>query len=255
MSSNSETDGELLKYLPSIFQEDKLLAEYLSAFEKILVGRGDPTLNSLEEIIAGSALYFSPKDAPEDFLPWLAQWMAFGLRADLSVTLQREFLARVISLYKKRGTTDSLKELLKIFTGGEPTILEADALARTDIKDWNVAGGRRKWISDGSREQAFGVLLSFMKASQQEGKTSLEIERRITIAFALIDLEKPAHTLFYLVPVFPSLQLPKFSAEGRGTRTDPDSRSTIGVDTLLGARPEPQQIMQKKGKPHGRKAR
>src|SRR5258707_8643747 len=134
MSSDPKPPGELMKYLPSIFHEDKLLAEYLSAFLKILVGPGDSHLLSLEAIIAGSSRYFSPKDAPEEFLPWLAGWMAFGLRADMSVSLQREFLARVISLYKKRGTPDSLKELLRIFTGGEPAILEGDALARTDIR-------------------------------------------------------------------------------------------------------------------------
>ena len=237
MSSKTKTAGELMKYLPSIFHEDNLLAEYLSAFEKILIGPGDANLLSLEAIIAGSSRYFSPKDAPEEFLPWLAGWMAFGLRADMSVSLQREFLARVISLYKKRGTPESLKELLRIFTGGEPTILEGDALARTDRKDWNVAGGLPKWISDGKRDDAFAVLLSFMKA-KDEGKTSMEIERKVTIAFALIDQEKPAHTMFYLIPVFPSLQLPKFSTDGRGKQTDSDARSTIGVDTLLGARPE-----------------
>ena len=40
------------------------------------------------------------------------------------------------------------------------------------------------------------------------------------IARALIDLEKPAHTFYELIPVFPSMQI------GR--------HSTVGVDTLLG---------------------
>jgi len=247
MSSDPKPPGELMKYLPSIFHEDKLLAEYLSAFEKILFGEADSHLLSLESIIAASARYFSPKDAPEDFLPWLASWMAFGLRADMSVALQREFLSRVISLYKKRGTPDGLKELLRIFTGGEPTILEGDDLALTDNKEWKEAGAFQKWKSDEKPEHAFAVLLSFMKASQHEARRSTDIDRKITIAFALIDLEKPAHTLFYLVPVFPSMRLPKFSTEGRETQTDSDARSTIGVDTLLGVRPEPQQVLRKKG--------
>jgi hypothetical protein len=181
--------------------------------------------------------------------------MAFGLRADMTVALQREFLARVISLYKKRGTPDSLKELLRIFTGGEPTILEGDDLALEGNKDWNVADGLQKWISDGKPEHAFGVLLTFMNASKQEGGTRKELDRKITIAFTLIDLEKPAHTLFYLIPVFPSMKLPNFSTEGRGTQTDPDARSTIGVDTLLGVR-DSQQRLRKKGAPNAsRKAR
>ncbi|HZM90368.1 MAG TPA: phage tail protein [Blastocatellia bacterium] len=252
MSSDPNAPGELMKYLPSIFHEDKLLADYLSAFEKILLGPGDSHLLSLEAIIAGSSRYFSPKDAPEDFLPWLAGWVAFGLRADMDVGLQREFLARIISLYKKRGTPDGLKELLRIFTGAEPTILEGDALARTDKAEWDVVGGLQKWTKDDKPEHAFGVLLSFMKSSQQT-PSSTEIERKIAIAFALIDQEKPAHTQFYLIPVFPSMQLPKFSAKGRGKETDSDARSTIGVNTLLGVRPKPQQVVRKKGAPNAKR--
>src|SRR5690348_13573598 len=128
MSSDPKPSGELIKYLPSVFHEDPFLADYLSAFEQILVGSGDPHLRSLEAIIAGISSYFNPKEAPEEFLPWLAGWMAFGMRADLTVRLQREFLAQVISLYKKRGTAESLRKLLKIFTGAEPTILDGDDL-------------------------------------------------------------------------------------------------------------------------------
>jgi phage tail-like protein len=241
MSSNPKTSGEMMKYLPSIFHDDKFLAEYLSAFEKILVGSGDPPLRSLEAIIADIARYFSPKDAPEEFLPWLAGWMAFGLRADLSVGLQRDFMTRVISLYKKRGTPESMRSLLRLFTGAEPTILEGDDMDSTTNADWDVVEGFRHWAKDGKPEHAFGVLLSFMDAEGKADKTSPEIHRKLSIASALIDLEKPAHTMFYLVSVFPSLKLPDFSpdssTEGRKAgKVDKEARSRIGFDTLLGTR-------------------
>src|SRR5213083_1269788 len=104
MSGDSKPSGELMKYLPSIFHEDKFLAEYLSAFEKILVGSEGTHPSSLEAIIAGLAGYFDPKLTPEEFLPWLSEWVALGLRADLPVKVQRDFLAQVISLYKLLGT-------------------------------------------------------------------------------------------------------------------------------------------------------
>src|ERR1051325_2095989 len=126
MSSDPKSPGELLKYLPAVLHEDRFLADYLSAFEQTLTGPSAPPLRSLEATIAGIARYFNPQEAPEEFLPWLAGWMAFGMRADLRVGLQREFLAQVISLYKKRGTPEILRKLLKIFTGAEPTILEGD---------------------------------------------------------------------------------------------------------------------------------
>ena len=45
MSSDPKPAGELMKYLPAVFSEDPFLAEYLSAFEKILVG-ADELVNS-----------------------------------------------------------------------------------------------------------------------------------------------------------------------------------------------------------------
>lgn len=240
-----------MKYLPAVFHEDPFLADYLSAFEQILVGPGDPHLRSLEAIIAGIGSYFNPKETPEEFLPWLAGWMAFGMRADLTVRLQREFLAQVISLYKKRGTAESMRKLLKIFTGAEPTILDGDDLTDTTNpawKYWDVDDGYRKWAGgkadgtiddkgDGKPEYAFGVLLSFMDEKGGADRKAPEIQRKLAIAYALIELEKPAHTMFYLVPIFPSLTLPNFSADGRAAgQTDPEAHSRIGFDTLLGVR-------------------
>jgi phage tail-like protein len=251
MSSNQEPSGKMLNYLPSIFHDDKFLDVYLSAFDRILIGSDETDPRSLEAIVAGIARYFNPKDAPEEFLPWLSEWMAFGLRADLSVNLQREFLAQVISLYKMRGTPESLRRLIRTFTGAEPTILEGDDLARTDNADWNVAEGYQKW-ADGKPEHAFGVLLSFISAEGQSDKSAPEIQRKIEIAYALIDLEKPAHTIFYLVPVFPSMKLPAFSSKGRADKQiDPKARSRIGYDTLLGARRETPEDVQKKGNTNG----
>jgi phage tail-like protein len=240
MSSDPKPFGELMKYLPSVFHGDPFLAKYVSAFEQILVGSNDPRLRSLEAIIADIARYFRPEVAPEEFLPWLAGWMAFGMRADLTAELQREFLTRVISLYKRRGTAESLRTLLKIFTGAEPTILEGDDLADKNHPAWNywnVDDGFKRW-DNGKPEHAFGVLLSFMDEKGGANKAAPEIQGKLKIAYALVELEKPAHTIFYLVPVFPSLRLPSFSAEGREAgQTDPKANSRIGFDTLLGARP------------------
>lgn len=230
-----------MKYLPPIFHEDKLLAEYLSAFEKILLSSGDSQRPALEAIIANVALLFNPKDAPERFLPWLADWMAFEMRADLPVNLQRSFLSEVISLYKKRGTPENMKRLLKLFTRAEPTILEGDEMADEKHRawtDWNVNNGFKRWKTDGKPDNAFGVLLSFMSSQEEGGETAQEVTRNLAIASALIDLEKPAHTIFYLVPIYPSLTLPRFSTEGRNKgERDSQSRSHIGFETMLGARP------------------
>jgi phage tail-like protein len=143
--------NSLLQYLPAIYREEPFLGDFLLAFEKLLFGRYDQVPQTgfppfgeaeaqalvrdhtvdrdlsgaplaLERTIAGIATYFDPSRTPEDFLPWLASWTAFTLRADLSPDKQRDFIAKIISLYRRRGTKQNLVDLLKIFTIGTPTV-------------------------------------------------------------------------------------------------------------------------------------
>lgn len=156
-------DNDLLNYLPAIYREDPFLGHFLRAFEKLLFGRDDkkppagfpptdfpptdfprtgnaearepvrdhtvdPDLTAaplaLERTIKGIATYFDPYCTPKEFLPWLASWTAFSLRADLGPVKERHFIARTISLYRRRGTGQNLADLLSIFTLGQPTVEE-----------------------------------------------------------------------------------------------------------------------------------
>ena len=106
----TQSASSLLQYLPAVYHEDPFLGRFLLAFEKILLGRQDdvafPPVDvnfpglGLEECIAGVAKYFDPSQTPDEFLPWLASWTAFSLRADVDVTKQRQFLARIAQLYR-----------------------------------------------------------------------------------------------------------------------------------------------------------
>jgi hypothetical protein len=129
--------SSLLQYLPAIYQnpEEPFLGRFLLAFEKLMFGRNDgvvlPTTGdeppALERTIANIASYFVPKatndhpQTPDDFVPWLASWTAFTLRFDLQEQ-QRDFIQRVISLYRTRGTKQNLVDLLRIFTRGTPSV-------------------------------------------------------------------------------------------------------------------------------------
>lgn len=226
MSSSKEPARRLIDYLPSILQEDKFLADYLLAFEKILIApKGSAEPASLEAAIADVARHFDPMTAPEEFLPWLARWTAFSLRADLSVDQQRKFLAQIISLYSKRGTAANLQTFLEIFTEATPTIIDGENLEDTNIK----GEGYQQWESDGKPQHSFIVQLSFLKLYEKKSQiTSQEIQRKLDTARGLIQMEKPAHTRCYLNPIFITMRLP--------SDTDP-GHSTIEVDTLLGDYP------------------
>jgi phage tail-like protein len=221
--------SNLLQYLPAIYREEPFVGQFLLAFEKLLLGRDDkvpitdapPLLPigeadapeaarrdrsadrnlpdappALERTATGIATYFDPHQTPKDFLPWLASWTAFSLRADLEPAKQRDFIANIVSLYRARGTKKNLEQFLSIFTIGRPTVSEV--------------------ASDGSNPPHFFWVTV---AIPDRLKTDVH-QRQFAIVRALIELEKPAHTDFELDWVFPSMQVGKVS--------------TVGVDTLLG---------------------
>src|SRR3954469_16841473 len=115
MEVDRKTPSKLLDYLPGIYRGQEVLSAYLSAFEKVLIGRKDDlripavqqegaSSSSLEETIANIAALFDPITTPKDFLPWLASWAALSLRADLDPEQQGSFIANIIRLYRRRGT-------------------------------------------------------------------------------------------------------------------------------------------------------
>ena len=206
--------SRLLEYLPAIYQEDPFIGQFLSAFEKILLGREDDVVfpyKGLEETIDGLAALFDPKETPKEFLSWLAKWTALSLRADLDETKQRHFLANIIQLYRWRGTKNNLQNLLKLFTVGVPDVNEAGA-AEMQIGEHSTIG--KDTYIGGGPPHFFYVNISLPRADPE-----VQLRQR-EIAKALIDLEKPAHTFYELTVNYPSMQIGK--------------HSTVGIDTILG---------------------
>jgi phage tail-like protein len=228
-TGTSQTGSDLLKYLPAIYQEHPFLGQFLLAFEKVLLGRDDgvplpdtPGETSafpgkgLEEAISQLAVLFDPERTPEDFLPWLAAWTAFTLRADLTVTKQRHFVAQIIPLYRRRGTKENLQTLLSIFTVGVPTITEVAGVFQVGA---HSTVGVDTYVGE-APPHYFRVVIALPRTEPKV------IDRQMEIAKSLIEFEKPAHTFYDLERIFPSMQIGKYS--------------TVGVDTLLGAASENQ---------------
>jgi phage tail protein domain len=216
MTNSIRQPNSLLEYLPAIYEDDPFLGQFLSAFEQVLIGEDDSGSKgqSLEAIIAKIAILFDPQNTPEEFLPWLASWTAFSLRADLTVVQQRNFLSRIIQLYSWRGTKKNLIELLAIFTLGKPAVSEVGG---NEFKiGFNSTIGKDTWLGGGPAHY-FQVTVSLPEVD----RTSGAIGRKLEIARNLIELEKPAHTFYDLTVIHPSIQI--------------GVSSTIGVDTLLGS--------------------
>lgn len=213
MTIDANRTSSYLQYLPAIFSEDPLLGRFLLAFEQVLTGLDGSDREprrGLEEIIATIPQLFDPLATPREFLDWLAGWVALGLRADWREEQQRQFLAHIVPLYRRRGTKQNLIELLKIYTGLDPEISEGENTV-FQIGDHSTVGVDTQ--IKGSAPHYFRV-----KVTIPPDRATLQ--RQNQIIRALIDLEKPAHTAYDYQPVHTTMQI--------------GVHSQIGVDTLLG---------------------
>jgi phage tail-like protein len=174
-----------LDHLPAVFREDEFTGKFLLAFEAVLTGADD--VEGLEQIIGRIAGYLDPGTTDENFLPWLAGWVALSLRADWDTDTKRGFIQEVVPLYRQRGTLAGLQRMLEIYL--RPI---GDQVTRDDVV-----------IFDQFDEPAhfFQVQLTLSDANPARLRGTQEIAR------AIIDREKPAHTFYALKVVIPTMRL------------------------------------------------
>jgi phage tail-like protein len=214
-----------LDYLPAIFQENAgadgatFLGRFLLAFESVLSGLGNNDPVGLEETIDRFATYLDPDQAPKDFLPWLANWVALTVWGNWDEAATRRFIEQVVSLYRQRGTPAGMEAMLRAYTGVTRaqdqyamTIAIDDVQAPMQVGCTCTVGVDT--VLDGGRPFYFVVRLKLPIADP----TLLDHQRKLVQA--IVDQEKPAHTYYELDISAPTMQIGK--------------ASTVGVDTLLG---------------------
>lgn len=106
--------------LPRIYRrsdsETHFLERYLAIFQ-IFCEELDDRLDTIAEC-------FDPQCAEYEFLEWIASWMDISNARLWSEEKLRTFLLRAVSLYRRRGTQESLSEILELYTGEKPFIVE-----------------------------------------------------------------------------------------------------------------------------------
>lgn len=110
-------DSVYLQYLPTVYRQDPFMRRLLLIFESVLV--------PLERVVDMLPLYTEPELTPEEFLPWLAHWVALSLDGNWPVERQRALVADAVEIYRWRGTKRGLKKHIAAYTGIEPVVQEA----------------------------------------------------------------------------------------------------------------------------------
>jgi len=182
-----------LENLPAIYRRSdavgrNLVRELCFVFEHMF--------DSVERNLIDGWRFYDPHVAPQDFLDWLARWTAFTLDLDWPDTEKRALIKRAVDLYRIRGTKRGLSLFLKLFTGHEPDI---------DENTWPFKGFRveAEGAEIGARVGLDSVVMPPVdlahcfvvtvpiKFEDVTPDTVIRIHQ-------IIQMEKPAHTHYYL---------------------------------------------------------
>lgn len=197
---NGENESKYVQYLPSIYQTSKedpssaFLGSFLKAFEKVLSGIDDGVsidddpIKGIGEVLDNLYNYFDPKEAPQDFLNWLASWVALTLKEGetWSDDQKRKLISRIVPLYQKRGTREGLEEYLKIYVGDNVSVLDELGPFRVGV---NSSVGIDTVIGE-FPPYYFIVDVTFPAPDPKL------IEEKTRAAKEIIEIEKPAHTFY-----------------------------------------------------------
>ena len=185
--------GPLLSHLPGIYHSSEDLREFLSVLEEVLFGPGG---RALEPQIAGIHTYFDAAETPDEFLPWLAEWVALTHRIGVSPKRQRDLVAMIVPLYAKRGTKTYLAKLLEFFSP-DGTAIEIEDHELPGLVVGKAKLGVDSWLD---RDRAFWFKVE-IRAPAPSGSAAPQPQLQNEWqerARQVIDLAKPAHTMYEL---------------------------------------------------------
>jgi len=111
--------AKYMTHLPEIFENDRFVNHFLMLIESFW----KPVSQQIDQVDN----YFDPLITPGHLLPWLSTWVGMSLDEKLPSERNRRLLKSAIMMYQQRGTADSLRTYLNIYTGSRPVVTEKRA--------------------------------------------------------------------------------------------------------------------------------
>src|SRR4051812_46189050 len=182
-----------LENLPAIYRRSDAVGRNLVRDVCFLF---EHMFDSVERNLNDGWRFYDPHVSPVDFLDWLAGWTAFTLDLDWPEAEKRALVKRAVDLYRIRGTKRGLALFLKLFTGHEPDISENT----WPFKGFRVEG---EGSEQGARIALDSVVLPPVDLAHCFVVTMPikfeDVTPELVIRIhRIIQLEKPAHTHYYL---------------------------------------------------------
>ena len=181
-----KANAEYLRFLPELYSYDDFINRFLMLFESFW--------KPINQQISMGDCYYDPNLTPDSFLKWLASWV--GMRIDDTFPEERirDLIKNAIPFSRSRGTSDSLRFFLEMYSGGRVEVSERKA--------HNMVLGGMVGLGDGL---AFGmdnkpntVLVKMVVPSSELERTGFSKEKYAKKIKSFIREIVPAHTIFTL---------------------------------------------------------
>ena len=214
--------GSYLQHLPAIFEKDDLMGRFLMLFESFWM--------PLDRQIDNLHFYFDPRLTPASFLPWLASWLDLELDQRWPEERLRQLIRWAIALHRSRGTKWGLLKYLEIYTGQKAKVIEA--ISNNFILGSEAQLGPGIALGRGNQPHTFIVSLRLpdLDLEDEADRSREEKLRRRTIE-SIIEMQKPAHTVYTLnLEVVPYEAL-EFQPEADAD-SEPDEHSAAERDEI-----------------------
>ncbi len=258
-----------LKYLPALYQQDEESRSFLSRFQSIL----QTDFDSFDETIDNIWNYFDPSSVPNNWFLWLAAWIALPINPLWSDAQKRSVLKNAGQQYRLRGTPAGLQQLISDYANVGARLFEHFNLRqliflRDDPAQATPTGGGRLWSRDFYRRLQLGVFsrVGYFKlvGEPQPGAEAISWgAHEFTVFFdaepltagatqtavaAVVEREKPAHTLAHYSPVYSRFRVGVQATLGLDSRIGTPGEavlcqvSTLNYDAVLAASPVEREI-------------
>jgi phage tail-like protein len=183
--------NSFVDHLPEFYKSNDQNYSFLSRF----LGIYQSLYLDLEENITQISRYFDADFVEKDFLEYLANWVAIDDIYIWSEDKLRYIINNAFRLYKLKGTKQGLSEIVEIYTGKKPIIIET----------YKIMDYYEKTIYDQMYKQLYGAdIYCFCVIVDEE---AIKTQQNFVELNKLIELYKPAHTSAKVVLLKPSIVL------------------------------------------------
>ena len=216
-----------LEYLPEVYQNDPVGRSFTERF----LGIFQSLYTDLDEEIRQVARYFDPDVVGGAYLEWLAGWLDVEDGYLWPEEKLRTLVRRGMELYRIRGSRRYVAEMVKLYTGHEPWVVEYSQV-EPFLGDIRRAALLKELYGD----------TPYMVTIILDG-AALESSEAHKALLRIIDNAKPAWVEVNLVVLTPYLFLDKYSYLGINSTLDRyrplnlDGSSALPF-TQLGGEPE-----------------